>query len=192
VTRIHGNTPRYELLLRVNFDLSRLPHECTLLTSLPTQLTAGSANFISVCPTFQGRLVRGTPEANLDGTNQHNLGTWVEMGWDGPPSAVAWGDVSLLQGCDGAALIEALDGSGVVTGFDLDLLTDAPEDTTACKTDGGRVLAMTVGATANNFTLAYELAHVNPSTQAFVTDVYKPVIGSQNGRFAVWMYPGVY
>jgi hypothetical protein len=148
--------------------------------------------FISVCPTFQGRLVRGDPSYNLDGTTRNNLGTWVEMGWDGPPSYVAWGDVSLLQGCDGAALIQAMDNIGMITGFSDNLLSDAPNNTLAYKPNGQSVLAMTVGVTANNFTLAYELANVNPATQAFVTDVYKPVISSQTGRFATWMYYGIY
>jgi hypothetical protein len=155
-------------------------------------MTAGSAIFLSVCPTFQGRLVRGNPTYNLDNTPHSNLGTWVELGWDGPPSYVAWGDVSLLQGCDGAALIEAADGTAMWTGFSVDLLSRAPSNALTVKNGGGHMLDATVGEEGNNWTRAWELANLNPSTEAFVIDMYKPVIASQTGRFNVWMYAGVY
>ncbi|KAH8881321.1 hypothetical protein GQ53DRAFT_832508 [Thozetella sp. PMI_491] len=130
-------------------------------------LTPGSEVFISVCPTFAGRI-------------------------DGPPTRTAWGDVSLLEGCDGAAVIAATDGSGAMAGFSLDIVRGAPDEALTAKTDGSPVLAKTVGDYANNDTIDYELGLLSPVTQAFIVQAYKPVISTMNGRWEITLYSGTY
>jgi hypothetical protein len=134
---------------------------------------------------------------NLDGTNNHNLGTWIELSWDAPPARTAWADVSLLEGYDGAALIAATDGSGSVTGFGADLMQDAPLEAIVNKTgsvsgNSRPALGKTVGDEANNEARSWELSLLSATTQAFVVQAFKPVIESGNGRFDVTMYKGTY
>lgn len=114
------------------------------------------------------------------------------MGWEAPEGKVAWGDVSLLEGCDGAATLEALDGSGSATGFDHDIITGAPSVVLTTKKDGSVAIAKTVGDGANIAAKEYELTLLSPTTQASIVNAYKPVIGSRNARFNVTMYPGNY
>ncbi|KAK3320141.1 hypothetical protein B0T19DRAFT_404665 [Cercophora scortea] len=143
-------------------------------------LQPGTQVFMSVCPTFTGRIVRGNPTYNLDGSALHNLGTWIE------------GDVSLLEGCDGAALLAATDGSGVMTGFSDDIITGAPYAALAAKSDGSVTLAKTVGDDASWVATQYELGLLDPTTQAFIVQAYKPVIATRNGRWDLSLYPGTY
>ncbi|KAK3376834.1 hypothetical protein B0T24DRAFT_700796 [Lasiosphaeria ovina] len=157
-----------------------------------TLLNPGVEVFISVCATFAGRIVRGSPAENLDGTVAHNLGTWVEVAWDGPPARTSWGDVSLLEGCDGAAMLAATDGSGVATGFSANILTGAPYAALASKTDGSVVLGKTVGDGANFAATQYELGLLDPTADAFIVQAYKPVIATTNGRWDLTLYPGTY
>ncbi|KAK0725066.1 hypothetical protein B0H67DRAFT_480548 [Lasiosphaeris hirsuta] len=157
-----------------------------------TVLQPGAQIFISVCPTFAGRIVRGNPAYNLNSSIQHNLGTWVEISWEAPPSTRSWGDVSLLEGCDGAALLASTDGSGVITGFSINILTGAPYAALASKSDGSVVLAKTVGDEANFEATQYELGLLDPTTQAFIVQSYKPVIVTTNGRWDLTVYPGTY
>ncbi|KAK3346127.1 hypothetical protein B0T25DRAFT_612380 [Lasiosphaeria hispida] len=136
-----------------------------------TLLQPGAQVFISVCPTFAGRIVRGNPAYNLNSSTQHNLGTW---------------------GCDGAALLASTDGSGVITGFSTNILTGAPYAALASKSDGSVVLAKTVGDEANFQTMQYELGLLDPTTQAFIVQSYKPVIVTTNGRWDLTVYLGTY
>ncbi len=123
---------------------------------------------------------------------QHNLGTWIELSWEGPPTNRSWGDVSLLEGCDGAAMLASTDGSGVTTGFTTNILIGAPYAALANKTDGSVVLAKTVGDDGNFATVQYELGLLDPTTQAFIVQSYKPVILTTNGRWDLTWYPGTY
>ncbi|OIW34232.1 hypothetical protein CONLIGDRAFT_650810 [Coniochaeta ligniaria NRRL 30616] len=154
-------------------------------------LNPGTEVFISLCPTFAGRLVRGNPTFNLDG-KVHNLGTWVELSLEGPPSANGWADVSLLEGCDGAATIAAMDNSGVSTGFAGDLITGAPVAVLRSKDDRSPAIAKTVGEGASDAAMDYELSLLDPMKNASIVDQYKPAIKSQTGRFLVTMYHGSY
>ena len=61
-----------------------------------------AAAFVTLCPTFEGRIVRGD-FTYLDG-QKHLLGTWAEVNWHTDGSS--WGDISLLEGNDGAAVIQ--------------------------------------------------------------------------------------
>jgi hypothetical protein len=155
------------------------------------QLNPGFEVFISVCPTFQGRLVRGSQTMNLDG-GVHNLGTWVELSFEGPPSTQAWASVSLLQGCDGAATVAALDGRGKMVGFTQDIVHCAPKEALTAKSDGSMVIQKTVGDGASGVARDYELSMLDPMTNASIVEQYTPAIGSHTGRFAVTMYSGTY
>ncbi|KAK3384929.1 hypothetical protein B0H63DRAFT_501112 [Podospora didyma] len=135
-----------------------------------TLLKPGVEVFISVRPSFAGRIVRGNPIDSLDGTALHNLGTWVE-------------------GYDGAAVLSSTDGSGVVTGFSENILMGA---TLTNKSDGSTVLGKTVGDEANFATAQYELGLLDPTTQAFIVQAYKPMIATTNGRWDLTLYPGTY
>lgn len=136
-------------------------------------------------------MVRGNPAYNLDG-GVHNLGTWVELSLEGPPSAAAWGDISLLQGCDGAATVAAMDGSGISTGFTQDMITGAPAVVLMTKADGSVAIAKTVGEGANEAAREYELSLLDPMKNASIIAQYTPVIESRNGRFLVTMYYGTF
>ncbi|KAB5522905.1 hypothetical protein GE09DRAFT_1230007 [Coniochaeta sp. 2T2.1] len=130
-----------------------------------TLLTPGAQIFLSLCPTFQGRLVRGNPHINLDG-GAHNLGTWVELSLEGPPSPNGWAD-------------------RVSTGFTGDLLTGAPAAVLRGKDDGSLAIAKTVGERASDAAREYELSLLDPMRDATIVEEYTPAIGSGNGRFVV-------
>ena len=156
------------------------------------QLRPGESVFVSVCDTFAGRVVRGNPNFNLDCMINSNLGTWIELSWEWRPSTKSWGDVSLLEGCDGAAVLLATDRSGSSTGFSDNILAGAPFSALSNKPDGSLALAKTVGKTANYVALQYELGILDPRTQAFIIQTSKPVIATSNGRWDLTVYPGTY
>ncbi|KAK3989761.1 hypothetical protein QBC44DRAFT_381331 [Cladorrhinum sp. PSN332] len=142
-----------------------------------TRLYPGTETWISVCPTFSGRIARGNKAANLDGTDKN--------------STHSWGDISLLEGCDGAALLKATDGSEVTTGFSRDVLSNAPKEAMGRKSDGmGRVLDKTVGPEANFHAIQWELRLLDPEIDAFIIQSLKPVIVTENGRWDLTLYWG--
>ncbi|KAI0005807.1 hypothetical protein F4779DRAFT_597255 [Xylariaceae sp. FL0662B] len=142
--------------------------------------------FVAVCPTFRGRVVRGD-YSNLNG-KKHLLGTWAEMNWHADGSA--WGDISILQGNDGAAIIQSLDGSQDIRGFTLDLLFRAPINAWAQKPSGSWCLDKIIGADANNVAKNWETQFLDPRN-VYLVDNIDPVIYSDNGRFQVTFYQGV-
>ncbi|KAI0385663.1 hypothetical protein F5Y04DRAFT_276186 [Hypomontagnella monticulosa] len=144
--------------------------------------------FVAVCATFRGRIVRGDP-TNLDG-QKHVLGTWAEINWHANGSGCAWGDISLLQGNDGAATIQSLDGLSRMRGFTLDLLSDAPDGAWARKATGSWCLDKITGADANNVTREWESRFLDP-WNVYLEDDKDPVINSVNGRFQVTFYKGI-
>lgn len=102
--------------------------------------------FVSLPADFQGRITRGTDEVwqaptphymshfltisiqwNLGGVPRP-LGTWLELAVDN--RSRIWGDVSLIRGCDGPALMWALDGSGAWKGFTQNIIDGAPSGIT--------------------------------------------------------------
>jgi hypothetical protein len=123
---------------------------------------------------------------NLDG-QKHLLGTWAEVNWF---NGTSWGDISLLEGNDGPALIQSLDGINKMKGFDVDLLSNAPAGAWAQKTSGTWCLDMIVGPDANNVTKGWELLHADPRNVYLENDI-DPVINSDNGRWQVTWYQGV-
>ncbi len=74
----------------------------------------------------------------------------------------------------------------------MDIIAGAPAEALTTKTDGSAVLAKTVGDLANNYTIDWELGLLNPISQAFIVEAYKPVIATLNGRWEITMYAGTY
>ncbi|KAK4229189.1 hypothetical protein QBC38DRAFT_521538 [Podospora fimiseda] len=132
-----------------------------------TRIYPGVETWISVCPTFAGRIDKN--------------------------SSRSWGDISLLEGCDGTAVLRATDGSGVTTGFSRDILSDAPKEALGRKSDGmNRVLDKTVGPDGNPHALEWELGLLDPGTEAYIIQTLKPVIVTKNGRWDLTLYFGTF
>jgi hypothetical protein len=105
---------------------------------------------------------------------------------------MAWGDISLLEGCDGAAMLAATDGSGNFTGFSDDILTGAPPSAVTYKSDGNMALQKLVGAEGSKEAREWELGILSPTSQAFIMNEIQPVIATKNGRFQVTFFTGSY
>lgn len=101
-----------------------------------------------------------------------------------------WADVSLIKGCDGAATVEAADGSQIMKGFTQDIYPGAPAAYVQ-KPSGSWILAPTEGECASPDIEQWELLVVGQEN-AYINEIPPhPVICSQNGRFAVVFYPGI-
>ncbi|KAL9003660.1 MAG: hypothetical protein Q9188_003483 [Gyalolechia gomerana] len=98
-------------------------------------LAPHASHFVPLPASFKGRVQRGTLIPAM----------WAEFQLDASNDHAAHGDISLEQGCDGAATIASTDGSNRVGGFEKDILTHAPEKAVVRRQDGVRVLASTVG-----------------------------------------------
>ena len=98
-------------------------------------LAPHASHFVPLPATFKGRAQRGTLIP----------ATWAEFQLDASNDHAAHGDISLEQGCDGAATIASTDGSHHVGGFEKDILTHAPDKATVKRKDGVKVLASTMG-----------------------------------------------
>lgn len=143
--------------------------------------------------------MRGSP-ANLDG-QKHLLGTWAEINW--MPDGRAWGDISLLEGNDGAAEIGALEDraatvidqkiteSDKTKGFTLNLLrNNTPAAAWAQKPGTGTwCVDRIAGASGNRAAKEWEMQFLSPD-DVYLTDDTNPVIDSAYGRFAVTFYEG--
>lgn len=88
------------------------------------------------------------------------LGTWAELSFS--PDGRAWGDISLLEGNDGGAMIQSLDGYYKARGFTFSLLENAPAAVWAQKSTGAWCLDKLVGVDANNVTLEWERQFLDP------------------------------
>ncbi|KAI4867649.1 hypothetical protein F4820DRAFT_412933 [Hypoxylon rubiginosum] len=155
-------------------------------------LGAGQSAFVSLPQAFQGRIVRGTTQVNLDG-RPHLLGTWLEIGLDGDGSGKGWADVSLIRGCDGAVSVAAADGTGASTGFqDSSILDDAPGDALEAKDSGSKVIKATEGLLSVVVEAARDyLASKLGYDKAYIDDYHgNPVICSSNERFSATFYRG--
>ena len=116
---------------------------------------------MSLPSSFKGRVQRGTQLP----------ATWVEFQLDASNDHAAHGDISLEQGCDGAATISSTDGSKRSNGFTEDILKDAPAAAMTKKGDGSRALASTMGnwmAKANQAAVEYEKKVVGQK-RAYIT-----------------------
>ncbi|KAI0893683.1 hypothetical protein F4806DRAFT_146758 [Annulohypoxylon nitens] len=163
---------------------------CDTMPSNYITIDAGSSAFLNLPSGFQGRIVRGTTEVNLDGA-AHTLGTWVEIGLDA--SGVGWADVSLIRGMDGAVLIAATDGTGASTGFSENSVLDDATDAILEAKDSG---AMAIKATEDwqAALLSEVVTYLSTKlgfTAAYIDDYHgNPVISDKKGRFDVTFYEG--
>ncbi|KAI1125713.1 hypothetical protein F5Y10DRAFT_246416 [Nemania abortiva] len=164
------------------YENSRDQHPWKYL-SLPVGATA----FVSVCNSWQGRVVRGIPEVNLDG-EVHNLGTWFKSSIG--PNGTIWGDISFLEGCDGGGSVAATDGSDVIRECYAELLTGAPSSALATKETGTKVLAKLVGDTPDQAARDWELSHCSADEVWINNSTNGPAIKSTNGRLKFVFYKG--
>ncbi|OTA58809.1 hypothetical protein K449DRAFT_467022 [Hypoxylon sp. EC38] len=84
---------------------------------------------------FKGRVQRGDQQP----------ATWGEFQVKASNDGGAHGDISLQQGCDGAATVASTDGSNVSNGFEKDILKGAPAAALDKKPNGEKTLASTEG-----------------------------------------------
>lgn len=152
-------------------------------------INAGETQFVSLPADFQGRVVRGVDSTMLNGSPQL-LATWFELSFDA--AGWAWGDVSLIRGCDGGSLMWSTDGSGAWKGFTQWILDGAPEGSYDMKNDGQWVLKYTenVDGSINTAPRDWELEKVG-AEYVYVDDYHgNPVIASTNGRFGTYWPAG--
>ncbi|KAI0508309.1 hypothetical protein F5B22DRAFT_621577 [Xylaria bambusicola] len=154
----------------------------------PTKIAPGATAFVSVCSTWQGRIVRGIPEVNLDG-EVHNLGTWFKSSV--APNGWMWGDISFLEGCDGGGSVASTDGSDVVRECYEDLLAGAPSSALVMKETGTKVLAKLVGDAPNQAAKDWEASKCSSAEVWINSSNDGPVIKSTNGRLAFTFFKGM-
>ncbi|KAI1854403.1 hypothetical protein JX265_012437 [Neoarthrinium moseri] len=169
ITNNDGMTGNYFL-----YENSRDEHPWKYLT-----LDNGARRFVQVCPTWQGRVVRGTPAVNQDG-KAHNLGTWAKSSVDS--NGVMWGDVSFLEGSDGAAGVRTADGSNRLHGCTADLFAGAPAAALVAKGSGAQVLDKIVGDAPNAAARAWMMSKCSADEIYMEDNPPNPVLASYNGR----------
>ncbi|KAK6956652.1 hypothetical protein Daesc_001931 [Daldinia eschscholtzii] len=84
---------------------------------------------------FKGRVQRGTELP----------ATWGEFQVKAADDGRAHGDISIQQGCDGAATVASTDGTSVSNGFTENIIEGAPEAALDKKPSGEKALASTEG-----------------------------------------------
>jgi hypothetical protein len=144
-------------------------------------LQPNNTEFVSLPSTFKGRLQRGTQLPC----------TWVEFQLDASDDHGAHGDISLQQGCDGAATIGSTDGSNVINGFTDDVVSGAPQEAIRNKPNGERATDTTVGnwnGGPNQATIDYLHRVVGQEKAYIVGGTGTPDVASNNQRLVVVMY----
>lgn len=142
------------------------------------KLAPHASAFVELPDTFKGRVQRGTLIP----------ATWVEFQLNASNDHGAHGDISLEQGCDGAALIHSTDGSGRVNGFSHDILHNAPRAAVTKRSDGMEVLASTMGnwmAGPNEAAAEYELRTVGQPKAYIKGGTGTEDVASKNKRLAI-------
>ena len=117
--------------------------------------------------------------------------TWAEFQLDANNDHAAHGDISLEQGCDGAATISSTDGSKRTNGFTHDIVRDAPEAAIVKKQDGSKALASTMGnwmAGPNHAAIEYEKKVVGQEKAYITGGTGVPDIASHNRVLEVAFY----
>ena len=140
-----------------------------------------TTGFVQLPSTFKGRVQRGTTLP----------ATWAEFQLDASNDHHAHGDISLEQGCDGAATIASTDGSHRVGGFTENILKDAPKAALVKKPDGSEALATTVGnwmSGPNQAAIDYERKVVGQKKAYITGGTGTDDIASSNKRLAVDFY----
>ncbi len=114
--------------------------------------------------------------------------TWVEFQISASNDNAAHGDISLQQGCDGAATVSATDGSGRSGGFSQDILSNAPAAAIQNKPDGTKALATTMGnwmSGPNQAAIDYETQVVGQQHAYITGGTGTDDVASSNNCFAV-------
>lgn len=145
------------------------------------KLAAGAKSHIPLPTTFKGRVQRGTELP----------ATWVEFQISASNDGAAHGDISLEQGCDGAATIASTDGTHRQNGFANDVLKHAPAAACAKKPDGTKAIATTVGnwaAGPNQAAIDYLNKVVGQKKAYIVGGTGTDDVASKNKCLAVDMY----
>ncbi|MCJ1234820.1 hypothetical protein MMC14_002783 [Varicellaria rhodocarpa] len=145
------------------------------------RLRPHTSAFVNLPDTFKGRVQRGTTLP----------ATWAEFQLDASNDHKAHGDISLEQGCDGAATISSTDGTHHVGGFTEDILKNAPEAALVKKPDGSEALATTVGnwmSGPNQEAIDYERKIVGQRKAYITGGTGTDDIASSNRRLAVDFY----
>ena len=146
-----------------------------------TTVDPNAHTFVSLPSTFKGRVQRGTTLP----------ATWAEFQLDASNDHAAHGDISLEQGCDGAATIAATDGSKRSNGFTQDILKDAPAAAIVKKPDGEKALASTMGnwmGPPNHAAIEYEEKVVGREKAYITGGTGVPDVASSNQVLAVDFY----
>ncbi|OIW29225.1 hypothetical protein CONLIGDRAFT_670899 [Coniochaeta ligniaria NRRL 30616] len=147
-------------------------------------LKPGASQFVALPATFKGRVQRGTQLP----------ATWAEFQLDASNDHAAHGDISLQQGCDGAATIASTDGSNRINGLGADLadvVAKAPEAAIRKKPNGERAIDTTVGnwnGGPNRAAIDYLNRVVGQKRAYIVGGTGVPDVASKNRRLAVVMY----
>lgn len=145
------------------------------------KLKPDASQFVSLPRSFKGRVQRGTQLPC----------TWVEFQLDASDDHKAHGDISLQQGCDGAATIASTDGTNVSNGFTHDVVTGAPAAAIRKKPNGERATDTTVGnwmGGPNKAAIDYLNKVVGQRRAYIVGGTGTPDVASKNNRLAVVMY----
>ncbi len=130
---------------------------------------------------FKGRVQRGTQLPC----------TWVEFQLEASDDHRAHGDISLEQGCDGAATIASTDGTNVSNGFTQDVVNGAPEAAIRKKVNGERAIDTTMGnwmGGPNQAAIQYLQRVVGQRKAYIVGGTGTPDVASKNNRLGVSMY----
>ncbi|KAI4220183.1 MAG: hypothetical protein L6R36_007803 [Xanthoria steineri] len=142
---------------------------------------ATTPSFVPLPESFKGRVQRGTLLP----------ATWAEFQIAADNDGAAHGDISLQQGCDGAATVASTDGSGRFNGFQNDIVSGAPEAAVRYKADGTRALDTTVGnwnAGPNLAAIAWENEQVGQRRAYIVGGSGTDDVASSNKCFPVDFY----
>lgn len=145
----------------------------------PTTVAAGVTTFVPLPTTFKGRVQRGSTLP----------ATWVEFQISAADGH-GHGDVSLEQGCDGAATITPV-GGGLTGGFTNDVISGAPAAAVVTKPDGTKALASTMGnwnGPPNQAAIQYLQTAVGQSKAYITGGTGVPDIMTPNNQFSVVFY----
>lgn len=144
-------------------------------------LAPGALAFVSLPASFKGRVQRGTQQP----------ATWAEFQLDASNDHGAHGDISLEQGCDGAATIRSTDGSNREGGFTNDVLTGAPKDALRKKPNGEEAIASTMGnwlGGPNQAAIKWLNEKVGQKKAYIVGGTGTPDVASKNQELAIDFY----
>ncbi|KAF2189379.1 hypothetical protein K469DRAFT_748036 [Zopfia rhizophila CBS 207.26] len=145
------------------------------------KLKPNASQFVPLPKTFKGRVQRG----------KELPCTWVEFQLEASDDHRAHGDISLQQGCDGAATIASTDGTNVSNGFTHEIVLGAPAAAIRKKPNGERAIDTTVGnwmGGPNKAAIDYLNKVVGQKRAYILGGTGVPDVASKNKRPAVVMY----